>query len=194
MKHAKKIKLSAEFPYLNKSSVVIGRHGIWEGTDKHHVVRKYLPRKQIELVRDVLPESVKPHLMGVNYSEILLLGPHLHIEEGCVINFYQRVNGEMTSFWDGDIERDDRWSTDNGKGYIHVNPDKIKMVESFTAKNGDVWVLNTRQPHSVSIDGDTRSGGYQYVPENDNVRIVVQAYIDLPYEDAVQCFEEVTTI
>jgi len=194
MKYAKKIKLSAEFPYLNKSSVVIGRHGIWEGTDKHHVVRKYLPRKQIELVRDVLPESVKPHLMGVNYSEILLLGPHIHIEEGCVINFYQRVNGEMTSFWDGDIERDDRWSTDNGKGYINVNPDKIKMVESFTAKDGDVWVLNTRHPHSVSIDGDTRSGGYQYVPENDNVRIVVQAYIDLPYEDAVRCFEEVTTI
>jgi hypothetical protein len=190
MKYAKKIQLSAEFPYLNKSSVVLGKHGTWGGFDKHHVVRKYLPRKQIELVRDVLPEQLKPHLMGVNYSEILLLTPHIHIEEGCVINFYQQVNGEITSFWEGETEQDDRWSTDNGKGYVNVNPDKIKMVESFTAQNGDVWVLSTRQPHSVSIEGDTRSNGWQYVPENDNVRLIVQAYMDLPYEEVAECFDE----
>ncbi len=190
MKYAKKIQLSPEFSYLNKSSVVLGRHGTWEGYDKHHVVRKYLPRKQVELVRDVLPENLKPHLMGVNYSEVLLLAPHIHVEEGCVINFYQQVNGEITSFWEGEVERDDRWSTDNGKGYVNVNPDKIKMVESFTAQNGDVWVLSTRQPHSVAIESDTRFSGWQYVPENDNVRLIVQAYMDLPYEKVAECFDE----
>ena len=189
MKYASKIQLFAELPYLNKSSVVLGRHGIREGTDKHRVIRRYLPRKQVELVRDVLPQTLKPHLMGVNYSEILLLGPHIHTEENCVINFYQQVNGEITSFWEGDIEQDDRWSTDNGKGYTNVNPDKINVVESFKAQDGDVWVLDTRQPHSVSIEGDTRLNGYQYVPENDNVRLVVQAYMDLPYSDVVEALQ-----
>jgi hypothetical protein len=189
MKYASNIQLSANLSYLNKSSVVVGKHGVWSGAKKHHVIRRYLPRKQVELVRDVLPQSLKPHLMGVNYSEILLLGPHIHTEEKCVINFYQQVNGEITSFWEGDVEQDDRWSNDNGKGYAYVNPDKIKAVEFFKAQNGDVWVLDTRQPHSVSIEGDARSDGYQYVPENDNVRFVVQAYMDLPYSDVVEALQ-----
>lgn len=193
MKYAKKIQLSANLLHLNKALVVVGRHGTWDGTDKYHVVRKYLPKKQVELVRDALPEILKPHLMGVNYSEILLLAPHIHTEEKTVINFYQHVNGEITSFWEGDIEQDDRWAADNGKGYINVNPDKIKVVESFTAKDGDAWILNTRQPHSVSMDSESLSSGWQYAEQNNNARIIVQAYIDLPYEEAVKCFEEVIT-
>jgi hypothetical protein len=191
MKYAKRIRLPVEFPYLNKASFVLGKHGTWSGYDKHHVVRRYLPRKQIELVREALPEHLKPHLIGISFSEILLLTPHIHIEEGCVINFYQRVNGEITAFWEGEIEQDDRWSTDNGKGYINVNPDKIEMVESFRAQDGDVWILSTRQPHSVSIEGDTRSDGWQYVPENDNVRFIVQAFMDLPYQEVADYFDEV---
>ena len=185
MKYANKLNLSVELPYLNKTFPILGKHGIWPGATKHHLIRRYLPRKQIELVRNALPETLKPYLKGVNYAEITLLGPHIHTEDLCVINFYHRVGGEITAFWEGDVERDDRWSTDNGKGYAYVNPDKITMAEFFKAEEGDVWVLDTNQPHSVSIEGDTRSDGHQYVPENDNVRLVVQAYMNLPYTDVV---------
>lgn len=188
MKHAKKIKLDVKFLYLNNVSHIIGKHGMREGAETHAVVRRYLPRKQIELIRDALPKDAKPYLMGVNYSEISLLGPHIHLDDGCTVNFYQRVNGETTSFWDGEIEQDDRWSTDNGNGYIVVNPEKIKVVESFTAQDGDVWILNTKRPHSVSIKDDTRSGRWKYVPENNNVRTVVQAYINMPYEQLSNLF------
>lgn len=186
MKYASKLNLPVELPYLGRSFPILGKHGIWPGAAKYHVVRRYLPRKQIELVRDALPEILKPYLKGVNCAEITLLGPHIHMDESCVINFYHRVGGEITAFWEGDVEKDDRWSTDNGNGYAYVNPDKIKLVESFKAKEGDVWVLDTRQPHSVSIEGDTRSNGHQYVPENDNVRIVMQAYMNLPYSNVVE--------
>lgn len=189
MKYAKKVQLAAEMLYLNKTSVILGKHGVEEGSDRHHVVRRYVPRKQMELIRNVLPEILKPHLMGVNYSEIMLLGPHIHNEDECVINFYQHVNGEITSFWEGDIEQDDRWSTDNGKGYTIVNPDKIKIVESFKAQDGDVWVLDTRQPHSVGIEGDDRPHGQQHTPEDNKVRLIVQAYMNLPYNDVVEALQ-----
>jgi hypothetical protein len=194
MKHAKKIQLAAVFPYLNNVSRIIGRHGMREGAEKHAVVRRYLPRKQIELVRNALPKNTRQHLMGVFYSEISLLGPHIHLDDGCTVNFYRRVNGETTSFWDGEIERDDRWSTDNGAGYIVVNPEKIKIVESFTAKDGDVWILDTKRPHSVSIKDDTRSGRWKYVPKTEDVRIVVQAYMDMPYQEFVKCFDETVAV
>lgn len=186
MNHAKQIQLCVEFPRLNKPSVILGEHGMRAGDSKHRIVRRYVPRKHVEQIRDLLPEKIKSHLLGVNYSEILLLGPHVHTEDGCVINFYQKVNGEITSFWDGEIERDDRWSTDNGKGYLNVNPDKIKVVEFFKAQDGDVWVLDTRQPHSVSIDGDARSNGWQYITDDSDARLVIQAFIDLPYADVVE--------
>jgi hypothetical protein len=188
MKYAKKVQLSVEFPRLKKSLPVIDTHGE-DNIGTPHVVRRYMPRNQMELIRDVLPESLKPHLMGVNYTEILLLGPHIHIEEQCVINFYQQVNGEITSFWEGEIEQDDRWTADNGKGYTTVNPDKIKIVESFKAQQNDVWVLSTRQPHSVGIEGDARPHGQQYSPENNNPRWIVQAYMDLPYNDVVEALQ-----
>lgn len=190
MKHAKKIQLVAEFSHLGNVSRIIGKHGLREGAEKYAVVRRYLPRKQVELVRDVFPESARNHLMGVTYSEISLLGPHIHLDDGCTVNFYLRVNGETTSFWDGEIEQDDRWSTDNGDKYIVVNPEKIKIIESFTAQDGDVWILDTKRPHSVSIKDDTRIGRWKYVPENEDIRIVVQAYMDMPYEELARCFDE----
>jgi len=190
MKHAKKICIDADLSLINKASVVLGRHGTWDGYDKHHVVRKYLPRKQVELVRDALPEALKPFLMGVNFSEIRLLAPHIHLEEQCVLNFYKVTHGEITSFWEGEIERDDRGTNDNGNGYVNVNPKKLTKVESFKASAGDVWLLNTRQPHSVSIDGDTRLKNWKYAPKDDNVRLIVQAYLDFPYVKAAACFEQ----
>jgi hypothetical protein len=197
MKYAKKISLAPDLSLTRRASVVLGmhalgRHGTWDGYDKHAVVRRYLPKRQIEAVRQALPEKVRPFLIGLNLSEIRVLAPHIHLEEQCVINFYQQTFGEKTAFWEGEIERDDRWTTDNGNGYMNVNPEKIRAVESFIAQPGDVWILNTRQPHSVSIEGDTRSNNTQYVPENDNVRLIVQAYIDLPFDQTAECFDALT--
>ncbi len=191
MKYAKQITFAPDLSLISKASVVLGRHGTWEGYDKHHVVRRYLPRKQVEFIREALPVPLRRYLMGVNFSEIRLLAPHIHMEEQCVINFYQATGGETTSFWEGEIERDDRWSTDNGNGYVNVNPEKIVKVESFTARPGDVWILNTRQPHSVSFASDDRSNGWQYVPKSDVVRLIVQAYMDLPFDEVAACFDEV---
>lgn len=189
MKHAKKIHVGVDLSLTKKASVVVGRHGTWGEQGKYHVVRKYLPRKQVERVRDALPETLKPFLMGVNFSEIRLLAPHIHLEEQCVINFYLATHGEITSFWEGEIERDDRESNDNGNGYVNVNPEKLICTESFVADVGDVWLLNTRQPHSVSVASERGLSICGPAANSDDVRLIVQAYIDFPYDQAAACFE-----
>lgn len=186
MKYAKKIQLGIEFPRIKKSSTILGKHGMRNGDSKHRIVRRYVHRKSVELLRDLLPEKIKPHLVIVSYSEIHFLGPHIHTDDGCVINFYQKVGGEITSFWDGNIERDDSWSTDNGDGYILVNPHKVDLVEHFKAQDGDVYLLDTKQPHSVSMDNDDKLSDWQYLTGDRDARLVVQAYISLPFSDVAR--------
>ena len=194
MKYAKQISVDAPFPYLHKATVVLGKHNRVLG--KHGtgvngsvgVTRRYLPRKQIDLVKEVLPEAIRDKVIGVNYSEITLLAPHVHVLEQSVINFYQATNGEITKFYEGEIEPDLDWSADNGNAYYNVNINKIKCAEEFIAKPGDVWLLNSRQPHSVEWLGDQREGMWKYEPNTDDARWMVQVYIDLPYEEVAAHF------
>jgi len=128
--------------------------------------------------------------LGVNLTEIRILGPHVHTREKCVINFYEETHGEQTTFWEGEIVPDDRWSLDNGNGYYHVNHELLTPVESFNAKPGDVWFMNTLQPHSVTYPGDTRTDGYQFLPLNMNARYIMQVYFDIPFEEIFPALDE----
>lgn len=189
MKYAKHINLTVDFPHLNKSTIVLGRHGKGLTDFPEGVIRKYIPNKQVDLIKSSLPEALQSSVIGVNYSDIRLLAPHIHMVEQAVINFYQHTNGEMTTFYEGEIERDDRWSTDNGNGYLNVVMEKIHPVESFIAKDNDVWILDTRQPHSVTIIDDERTDMHQFEPKGDNHRKIVQVYLDLPFAEVIKFFD-----
>jgi hypothetical protein len=182
MKYAKQIQLDVDLRYLSRATVVLGRHGKGLNDFPEGVIRRYLPRKQMEMVRDALPPALRKHVMGVNYTEVRLLSAHIHTTEKSVINFYQTTNGEITKFFEGPIEADDRWSTDNGNGYLNVMMDPLTEVESIVAQDGDVWILDARQPHSVEIMGDTREGMHRFEPNGDLSRMIVQVYINLPFK------------
>jgi len=190
MKYAKKIDINVDLRYLNKATVVLGRHGKGLNDFPEGVIRRYLPRKQIAMIVDTLPPGLREHVMGVNYTEVRLLSAHIHTTEKAVINFYQKTNGEVTKFFEGPIEADDRWSTDNGNGYLNVQMECLKEVESLVAQEGDVWVLDARQPHSVEIIDDKREGMHRFEPNGDLSRMIVQVYMNLPFNEVAKILEE----
>jgi hypothetical protein len=190
MKHATQLNLPCEWPAIQKDGPVLGRHGSGIHYPIERVIRRYIPRKHMNSVVSLLPESLRDKVIGVNYSEIRILGPHVHLREQAAINFYQETNGEVTSFWDGEIVPDDRWSLDNGNGYYHVNHEILTPTEVFVAKPGDVWVLDSRKPHSVTYANDDRVDGYQFLPKNDDARFVIQAYFDTPYSEVLAELEK----
>jgi len=129
-----------------------------------------------------LPEALRPHLLTVNYSEIHLLKAHVHIPDSAVINFYQHTNGEVTTFWDGNIEPDDAFTLDNGNNYFTLRHENLTPAESFVAADGDIWLLNTKKPHSVSTPYETRPRARHFVMQPESqLRYVVQAFFDIPF-------------
>jgi len=191
MKYAAQLHLPVETPFLKKAKVVIGQHVIQshgvhrDGYNKPRAVRRYLPRKQTELVREQLPPEIQHSLIAVNLTEIRLLAPHIHLDEQAVINFYLEANGEKTSFWEGEIIPDEESVVDHGNSYWNLRRDALTEIEYFVAKPGDVWVMNTRQPHSVSYADDTRDAGLHFEPLDNTCRLIMQAFMSTPYDEIV---------
>ncbi len=181
MKYAKKLKLGIDWSAFNRAGKVIGRHGFTSDFPKERLVRKFMPAKQAELFKQALPASVRDALMNVNYSEIRLLRAHVHMDDEAVINIYLQTNGEKTTFWEGEIAVDDGITFDNGNDYFNINHDKITPVEHFVAQPGDVWLLNVKQPHSVSMQYDERPQEQHFTPVDGVIRYAVQAYFNKPY-------------
>ena len=180
MKHAKKLPFTFEngVNALNafKRLRVLDAYGKNKNTGKYSITKKYIPKKAVHEFKQVIPEELMPHLLGIIESEISSLAPHVHTEEQCVINFYKNTNQEVTSMYEGRIEKYEDNMEDNGNGYYLVNPHLLEKTEEFVAKDGDVWLLNTRQPHSVQ-ETATISG---------KPRTVIQAFFDIPYEKAAK--------
>ncbi len=182
MKNALKVNLGIDPSLFNRPGKVIGRHGYTTDFPKERLVRKFMPAKQVEVLRQALPESIRASLMHVNYSEIRLLRAHVHIDDQAVMNIYLHTNGEKTTFWDGPIEVDDGITKDNGNDYYNVVHDKLTPTEFFVAQPGDAWLLNVRKPHSVSMQYDERPEDQHFTPVDGVLRYAVQAYFDAPYE------------
>jgi len=182
-------KTLARHPIVAKH--VLGKYGAAVGDYKgERVVIRYIPKKYANQLKSLIPDKAKKHLIGINLTEIRLLGPHVHLQDQCVMNFYLHTNEEVTSFWEGEIERDDNWTSDNGNGYMNVNTKKLTFAESFIAQPGECWLLNTCQPHSVSLLNDDRTGWFLYEPKDtDEARWLIQGYFNAPFEYIAECFE-----
>jgi hypothetical protein len=97
----------------------------------------------------------------------------VHTKDSCVINFYDQVNGETTEFWEGDVKPIDV-ANDNGNLYMTVDTANLTLAEQFTAKPGDVWLLNTRQPHSINPIN------------NADTRIMLQIFLGIPFDEVLK--------
>ena len=69
-----------------------------------------------------------------------MIPPHIDSFRVCTINYYLKANGETTKY------------------YKYKPNGSINEVDSFCARTGDCWILDTTIPHSVElIPGKTRS-------------------------------------
>ena len=184
MKYAKQLfNLNVSPPEIRKTKI-LGEYGVvWEGIQAA-VVRKYAPKAYISKVKDALPNEIQNAIRFINYAEIGLSGPHTHLTEQSVINFYFNVNGEVTAFYEGEAKVAEKLVLDSGNDYYPIDEKTITEAERFIAKDGDVWIISTRQPHAVFYDGDTRQGIERYRNIGDKRRTVVQVYLDMPYDQA----------
>lgn len=93
-----------------------------------------------------------PMIMEIN-ADIL---PHIDSGVNTVINFYLRAGGYVTDF-NRPIEGASVFKLNNQtNGYI-INFNQVSVVDSFTARDGDVYILDVTKLHSVHSGTGTRT-------------------------------------
>lgn len=187
MKYCKKLKLPSMPIYTGLT--LNGREDFGASSKADRpvgVTLNEIHNAQFDAVKSILPDEIKPYLFQVTLCQVRITFPHVHTAEQCLINWYLEVDGQVTSFYEGVVEKDDRWSIDNGHGYYNVNPETVYPVESFIAKEHDVYLLDSLHVHSVTLKDDIRIGIDRYDPINSNVRYMITARLDLPYEEVVK--------
>ena len=86
---------------------------------------------EVEQFINLFPK-LKPYLYKSAITRLKLLTPHIHTNEKTIINFYDKVGGEVTSFWDGgEYVKDDRLTMDNGDTYYNVDAKKLDVKFRF---------------------------------------------------------------
>jgi hypothetical protein len=176
MSYAVKLPLicSAAIDFDSKSQT-LKEHVFVSADAPARITQKKLSRAETVDTLYMLPADIRKYCLGVSKTEIHVVGPHVHTHERCVINFYYRTNGEITVFYDGDYAQDSVAAIDKSDDYYMVKPAGLREVLTYTAVDGDVWLLNTQKAHAV-------------IGEKTNPRQVLQAYLSLPYEQVLEYF------
>lgn len=174
MTYAAKVNLRCAMDIdFTSDAGLLGTHVVTKTNDKPRVFRRRLSKAETAATMAALPVSLRKHCLGVSKNQISPLGPHVHTQELCTINFYYRTGGEETVFYAGEYIQDDSAALDNGNGYYMVQQDLLTPALRYVAQDGDVWVLNTKKAHAVF-------GGRE-----DIARDILQVYMKIPYEDVV---------
>jgi hypothetical protein len=173
MKYASKINLNlgVDVQDILRRTRIMARHGL--GNAEVQLTRRFVSKKMIARIKQSLPAALIPHIQGIHLTESQALPVHVHTKDFSVINFYDSVNGEATDFWEGNTEALNMFD-DNGNLYLTVNPENLIWTESFTASPGDVWLLNTRQPHSITAIN------------NSNTRTMLQIFLGIPFDEVLK--------
>jgi hypothetical protein len=173
MKYASKIdlKLNVEVQDILRRTRIMAQHGL--GNAEVQLTRRFVSKKMIARIKQSLPAALIPHIQGIHLTESQALPAHVHTKDQSVINIYDHVNGEATNFWEGSAQSLNTF-TDNGNLYLTVNPENLTWAESFTARPGDVWLLNTRQPHSITAINSS------------STRTMLQIFLGLSFDEVLK--------
>ena len=146
-------KLNRKAPELpEEERNLISEHGRLLKSKFYNLKRFKFNKGELDKYLNLVPE-LKSYYLDAAVTDIRLLLPHIHTgDPHTIINFYSETAGEKTTFWAGDIQKDDRYVQDDGNGYWNVNHNLVKPVSSYIAQKGDVWLLNPLTPHSVLPD------------------------------------------
>jgi hypothetical protein len=130
------------------------------------------------LPKDLQDKKVCIYLVNIDFEEEMnAVTIHSHTKEKCVVNIYLEANDEETIFYDG-VKKEVPLLNGKSSFFKKYSFEDMEKVESFVAKTGDCWLLNTTQPHSVL--SKKRKGS----------RKILQIYLfDTEYTEALKLFE-----
>jgi hypothetical protein len=77
--------------------------------------------------------------------------PHVDNVIRCAINIYVESRGATTSFWKPRGESRKTWRLSNQSDGHQLDPADLEWLASFSAKDGDIWLLDVKCPHSVAL-------------------------------------------
>jgi len=168
MKYVQKLQLEIpEALYkLRRDTRVVAKDGTKEAGE---IFRHYVTRSDTKLILNLFPEKIAASVIGVTISNIGPVDVHAHTREKCVVNLYLQASGAKTVFYEGDISPAINYSG----GYFTPDISLLTEIESFEAASGDVWILDSTQPHSV------------IAKENFEDRWALQVYLSTPFHEAV---------
>lgn len=186
MKNA--IRLNLQFNLSETKTRIISSHGINKNLEFPLFVKKYVSKKNIEYINNILPKAITEKIVGIYISDIVFLDIHSHKFDSSVINFYIKTNREKTIFYkqlthekfENIINQDDNEWLDNHDVYNKIIEDKVTEEENFIAKDGECWLLNTKTPHAVKSDNT-----------NKNNRILLQIYLNTSYQESLSILNEI---
>jgi hypothetical protein len=172
MKYASKLNLRIPdvAKQLRRNTKIIGADG-WE--EEIRIFRRYVTRAESEQILSIFHPKIAEAVKFVFISNIGTVAAHVHTEEECVINLYIEASNAKTVFYEGVVVpiKDHEWE---GKTYFGADKSLLTPAEHFEAASGDIWVLNTSQPHAVVAED-----GF----EN---RWAVQIYLSMPFNETLK--------
>lgn len=113
-----------------------------------------LPKKLLDI------EVPKVWILNIQATtdEKVMLAPHKDGVRLTAVNFYTKTNGERTVFYE-------------------YKAGSIKEVDSFVAQDGDTYIMNVDEPHSVELcPGEAR-------------KFLTLAFITTPFEQVVSALQ-----
>jgi len=113
----------------------------------------YADVENIEKYFSIIPERFRKGFTLLSLHIVLsrpeTLPPHIDVNVLCCINFYVRADNVKTQFYSikDDLNATTPWSDVVG---LTFNLENLSEAGSFNASNGEVYLLNTSIPHSVT--------------------------------------------
>lgn len=135
------------FQLLNRFGREI--NGEFQGIS-YFTVDRSMEAKLKNFLPDKLKPCFEPSLMVINRSEV-----PAHIDNGILvtINLYVQTADAVTRFYNFKPgERVVSEKLENQSDGAMYAPECLDLVGEFRAKSGEVWILDVKQPHSVSCE------------------------------------------
>jgi hypothetical protein len=123
-------------------------------------IRYYKINKEAEdeLKKEILPshllKNFDMYIMLINYDNIL---PHIDSDIETVINYYIKTSDATTHFWKlKENTNATSFKISNQTDGCIYSMDNLEHIFEFDAKDGDIWMLNVKEIHSVIGSNDLR--------------------------------------
>ena len=101
-------------------------------------------------------ESLGPHGKHFYTSYVNIetdVPPHTDIVDSVSLNFYIETGGYRTTFYKSKEGSSKETYADHGDGHVY-KLDELEVLDSFVANAGDVYLLNGKVIHGVSLDSN----------------------------------------